>query len=341
MNANLWVLLIEDNPGDALLIREMLREAKDAVFVLESCSSLTDGMNALSKRRYDVILLDINLPDSTGTATVQRLLRQHPANAVVVLTGFDDQEVAVDALKAGAQDYLVKGDTNTNLLVRSIRYAIERHRIDLAEAELAAIKERQRLARELHDSVSQTLFTANVMAESALRQWDNNPKKARSLVEEVQHLTSSATAEMRILLLELRPVSLTQIDFQQLVEQLIHSQRAKHRVQANFHCDKLPSLSPDVQIALYRIIQEALNNMIKHSRATSCAVEIRCDDFTIDVTIRDNGRGFDVDTASPTSFGLSIMHERAEAIGAQLDIQSEFGKGTQVRVIWHPQEEGE
>jgi signal transduction histidine kinase len=341
MTNNLWVLLIEDNPGDARLIREMLRDARDAVFVLETCTNLADGIGALHKRRYDVILLDINLPDSSGTSTVQRLLQEHPANAVVVLTGFDDQEIAVEALKAGAQDYLVKDETNTNLLVRSIRYAIERHRIDLAEAELAAIKERQRLARELHDSVSQTLFTANVMAESALRQWDNNPTKARSLVEEVQHLTSSATAEMRILLLELRPVSLTQIDFQQLVEQLIHAQRAKHRVDASFSCDKLPPLSPDVQIALYRIIQEALNNMIKHSRASLCAVEIRCDDFTIEVTVRDNGRGFDVATASPTSFGLSIMHERAEAIGAQLDIHSVPGQGTQVRVTWHPQEEGD
>jgi signal transduction histidine kinase len=340
-NATVWVLLIEDNPGDALLIREMLRDARDAVFVLETCATLADGVSALLKRRYDVVLLDINLPDSSGTQTVQRLLHHHPENAVVVMTGFDDQESAVEALKAGAQDYLVKGETNSNLLVRSIRYAIERHRIDLAEAELAALKERQRLARELHDSVSQTLFTANVMAESALLQWDHNLTKARSLVEEVQQLTSSATAEMRILLLELRPVSLTQIHFQQLVEQLIHSQRAKHRVQATFDCDTLPSLSPDVQIALYRIIQEALNNMIKHSRATSCVVEIRCDDFTIDVIVRDNGRGFDVATASPTSFGLSIMHERAESIGAQLDIQSIPGKGTQVRVIWHPQEEGE
>lgn len=341
MSVNMRVLLIEDNPGDALLIREMLRDARDIDFALQICTTLADGLQELSERRFDVILLDIDLPDSHGMETVSRLLSRHPANPVVVLTGFDDQDVAVLALKAGAQDYLVKGDTTTNLLVRSIRYAIERHRIDVAEAELAAIKERQRLARELHDSVSQTLFTANVMAESALRQWDLNPQKARTLVEEVQHLTSSATAEMRILLLELRPVSLTQIDFQQLVEQLIQAQRAKHHVHATFNCDTVPELSPDVQIALYRIIQEALNNMIKHSRATSCEVEVNCNDSCIDIIIRDNGRGFDVAEASPTSFGLSIMHERAEAIGAQFHIQSSPGEGTVIRVIWRLEEEGE
>ncbi len=343
MTVNMRVLLIEDNPGDALLIREMLRDAREVAFALQICSTLAEGLQELSERRFDVILLDIDLPDSRGMETVSRLLNRHPANPVpvVVLTGFDDQDVAVQALKAGAQDYLVKGDTTTNLLIRSIRYAIERHRIDVAEAELAAIKERQRLARELHDSVSQTLFTANVMAESALRQWDINPQKARTLVEEVQHLTSSATAEMRILLLELRPVSLTQIDFQQLIEQLIQAQRAKHHVQATFNCDTVPELSPDVQIALYRITQEALNNMIKHSRALTCAVEVNCDADGIKISVQDNGRGFDVATASSTSFGLSIMHERAEAIGAEFQIDSSPGHGTHICVTWRPQEEGE
>src|SRR5690606_24712263 len=151
MSVNMRVLLIEDNPGDALLIREMLRDARDIDLALQICTTLADGLQELSERRFDVILLDIDLPDSHGMETVSRLLSRHPANPVVVLTGFDDQDVAVLALKAGAQDYLVKGDTTTNLLVRSIRYAIERHRIDVAEAELAAIKERQRLARELHD----------------------------------------------------------------------------------------------------------------------------------------------------------------------------------------------
>lgn len=123
------VLLIEDNPGDARLVMEMLAEAKDDIsFDLEWKDSLSAGLGRLAQEVVDVVLLDIMLPDSSGPATFERALALAPGIPLIVMTGINDETLATDALQKGAQDYLVKGQADSNLLVRSIRYAITRKR---------------------------------------------------------------------------------------------------------------------------------------------------------------------------------------------------------------------
>ena len=132
------VLLVEDNPTDALLLREALAEAPSAKFMLTQVERLADGLARLREAPFDVVLLDLGLPDSSGADTVVRLHRQEPDVPVVVLTGLEDEAVGLQALQEGAQDYLVKNQLQASLLGRSIRYAIERHRIAAAlrESEL-------------------------------------------------------------------------------------------------------------------------------------------------------------------------------------------------------------
>jgi MinD-like ATPase involved in chromosome partitioning or flagellar assembly/ActR/RegA family two-component response regulator len=122
------VLLIEDNPGDARLIREMLAEERGAPFDLEHADRLSTGLGRLAAGGIDVVLLDLSLPDSRGLSTFVRVHAQAPEVPIVLLTGRDDEELAVEAMREGAQDYLVKGQVDSSLLVRSMRYAIERHR---------------------------------------------------------------------------------------------------------------------------------------------------------------------------------------------------------------------
>ena len=127
MAAPIKVLLIEDNPGDARIIEELLAQAKGLAFRLEWVDSLTAGMERLKARKVDVVLLDLGLPESVGIDTLQRLFAQMTAvPTVVVLSGLTDESMAVQAVQFGAQDYLVKGQVDSALLVRSIRYAIER-----------------------------------------------------------------------------------------------------------------------------------------------------------------------------------------------------------------------
>lgn len=123
------VLLIEDDPDDALLLREMLAQGGDSRFDLECTDRLQAGLERLAERGADVLLLDLSLPDSLGLDTVHKVHARASDVPIVVLTGLDDEALAIKAVREGAQDYLIKGKVDSNLLVRSIRYAIERHRL--------------------------------------------------------------------------------------------------------------------------------------------------------------------------------------------------------------------
>jgi signal transduction histidine kinase len=210
--------------------------------------------------------------------------------------------------------------------------AIHNARLYQQSQELAVMQERQRLARDLHDSISQTLFTASVTAESAVRQWESNPHKAKNLVAQLHQLTSNALTDMRMLLLELRPASLAQTAFPQLLEQLCQSLQSRRQVECELAIDDLPPLPENLKVGLYRVVQEAMNNITKHSHATHVHVSARLFSDELVVQVRDNGRGFLPDQVSPGSMGLGIMRERMDLLGASLNVESQVGQGTQVTV---------
>lgn len=168
----LHLLLIEDDPDDVLLIREIVsRDPRDgALPVLEFAETLTDGIRRLEKGGIDLVLLDLSLPESRGIETLRLLLAQHPKVPVIVLTALNDESIALEALSQGAQDYLVKGQVNKTFFMRSIRYAMERHRIkrelDATKAHLeelsivdplTGIMNRRGLEQALADRVPKTI----------------------------------------------------------------------------------------------------------------------------------------------------------------------------------------
>lgn len=124
------ILIIEDNREDLRLIEEMLNEARNPSFELHSSKRLDDGLKYLLRDNFDILLLDLNLPDSTGLDTFSEVYEQAPEIPIVILSGFEDEELALKAVREGAQDYLVKGHVNSLLLSRSISYAIERKLIE-------------------------------------------------------------------------------------------------------------------------------------------------------------------------------------------------------------------
>jgi len=147
MNNNLIrILLIEDNPGDVRLIREMLAEVPDVSFELESAGRLSTGLECLAKKQPDIVLLDLGLPDSQGLETLGKICSKTTTVPIVVLTGLDDEAIANQAVHKGAQDYLLKDDINDRLLWRVMRYAIERKRM---EAEKGEIERKAQLASRL------------------------------------------------------------------------------------------------------------------------------------------------------------------------------------------------
>ncbi|MBL8452138.1 MAG: response regulator, partial [Zoogloea sp.] len=137
------VLLVEDNPGDARLIQEMLADGDGDSFRLWRADRLSAGLDMLSSGDIGVVLLDLSLPDSLGIETFCTMFAHAPQVPIIVLTGTDDEVMALHAVKTGAQDYLIKGEVNSNLLLRAMRYAMERKQ---AERALRESEERYALA---------------------------------------------------------------------------------------------------------------------------------------------------------------------------------------------------
>lgn len=203
-------------------------------------------------------------------------------------------------------------------------------------ADEAVTADRTRLARDLHDAVTQTLFSASLIAEVLPDLWEMDIDEAQNSTEELRQLTRGALAEMRTLLLELRPATLTQTRLSDLIKQLCEAFIGRSRLPIKLNVEgsdcKLP---PEVQVAYYRIAQESLNNVFKYARATEVNVELFVSCSSVRFEVRDNGIGFDTSTAKPTSLGLRIMRERAEAIGADFHLSSAPGSGTCVEVTWN------
>jgi PAS domain S-box-containing protein len=219
-------------------------------------------------------------------------------------------------------------------LAASVAIAIENARLYDQAKQTAAAAERSLLARELHDAVSQTLFSASVIAESLPRLWERDPDKVWRGLEQLQQLTRGALAEMRTLLLELRPTALMEAKLGDLLRQLTEAFASRTPVKVSLTVEGQRSLPPEVQIALYRMTQEALNNVTKHARATQVTVSLRSQPEEVELRIQDDGRGFDLGGVQPGRLGLDILRERAEAIGATLQITSQADQGTEIAVIW-------
>jgi signal transduction histidine kinase len=205
----------------------------------------------------------------------------------------------------------------------------------LAQAEQqATVAERSRLARDLHDVVTQLLFSINLVAGSLPRLWRSDPDMAERSTNELQRLTRGALAEMRTLLRELRPQTIADTDLGTLVTQLSEGLAARHDIPAEIRAEVNGNLPPEVHIALYRIAQEAMNNVAKHANASSLIVDLTGGDGHVHLSVADDGYGFDAAEVSAGSMGLEIMRERASGIGAELAVSSQPDAGTTVEVTW-------
>ncbi|MFN2285843.1 MAG: histidine kinase [Anaerolineae bacterium] len=202
------------------------------------------------------------------------------------------------------------------------------------DQQTAVATERSHLAHELHDAVSQLLFSASVIAESLPRLWERNPERVRQGLGQLHQLTRGALAEMRTLLLELRPTALTEAALGDLLQQLVDAVRGQTRLRVALTVEGERNLPADVQITLYRIAQEALNNVIKHARATHVTVSLVNGVNTVTVRVADDGRGFDPNAVLPDHMGIGIMRERAESVGISLDVHSQAGHGTEIIATW-------
>lgn len=203
----------------------------------------------------------------------------------------------------------------------------------LAHARRAAVlDERQRLARELHDSISQALFGISLGAQTALAMLERDSERAVEPMRYVLELADAGAAEMRALIFELRPESLQSEGLIRAIEKRASAIRARHRLQVDLQLDDEPETSLEIKEALYRITQEAMHNTVKHAGARTIIVRLICHDGSICLEIIDDGRGFDTAASFPGHLGLRSMPERARALGGVFTIDSSVGGGTRISV---------
>jgi signal transduction histidine kinase len=230
------------------------------------------------------------------------------------------------------------------LLTQECVLILDNHRlVDELRASIDQLKstaeERQRIARSLHDALTQTLFTATISAEALPRILPRNPERGIEQANLIGRLNRAMMAELQTLLHELRPEMLLRTSLPTLLQQLMDAARGRKNIEGNIVVEGPENEIPtDVRIAFFRVAQECVSNIVDHSEATRYTIHLKIGPPGIQLQIHDDGKGFDTQAAG-AGVGLAIMRERAESVGATLSIQSQPNDGTTVFVIWKNEKE--
>jgi signal transduction histidine kinase len=234
--------------------------------------------------------------------------------------------------KHGAPQFTESDQRLIEVLAAHAAIAIENARLYERSRELSVIEERNRLARELHDAVSQTLFSAVLTAEAAAALIERDPAKAKAQLDKLQELAQHARDEMRSLIFELRPADLESDGLIPTLRKHVVVLQRLYETEITLQIEGERRLRPQTEREIFRITQEALNNALKHARAKKIDVALRLTRNRAAVTVSDDGVGFELEVERTLSrrLGLVSMRERADAIRGLLEVQSAPGAGTRV-----------
>ena len=321
------VLIIDDNPNNIKVIATCL---EDHGFTVLIARNGTMGVQRANFSQPDLILLDIVMPDVDGFETCRRLKADPETSEIpiIFMTALTDIEQKVQGFAVGAVDYITKPFQEAEALARVHTHIHYRRLMIQAE--------RQRLSHELHDSVTQSLYSQILLTNGwAKRATQGNLDTTQIALafEQLGTLAKQALKETRLLLHQLRPNLLRERGLVDVLQQRLDSVEQRANINAQLCTSgNLENLRPKLSEQLFFIAQEALNNALRHARATAITIRINRTSTALTLTVEDNGQGFDVD-ASSGGQGLTTMQERAATVNGQVQIQSSPQKGTRVTVV--------
>ncbi len=255
----------------------------------------------------------------------------HLDHKIVIETGDEIEELAADFNRMTQN--LLRARTELEDWARELERRVQERTAQVIEQkeQLAVLEERQRVARELHDSITQALFTLTLTLESAQAFAKKDPSRVPTLVERAHQVARDTLTETRTLISDLRPTALEQRGLADALREQFVALAARNRVAIELEMDGLTRLASASEDALYRIALEAVNNAVNHARATRIVVKFTQRDEAATLTVTDDGAGFDPMADYTGHFGLKTMHERAHTLGGDVQIESAVGQGTTVR----------
>ncbi len=300
-----------------------------------------------SRMTYEVIesRAPVIVPDLQGNSELARQTQQVFGTDLITVYSYarcwlgvpliiKEQVMGLITLAHGQPGYYSSSHAELATAIASqAAVALENARLYEEARILGVLRERQRLARELHDSVSQVLYGIALGLKTARSLVEINPPQALPPIDYALGLAEGGMTEMRALIYELRPESLQTEGLVQALIRQADTLRARYNVEVETDLCEEPPLSIADKEAFYRVAQEALHNTVKHSKATQVQVKLKYIGSEVQLSIKDNGAGFDPLAKYSGHYGLHSMRERIEEIGGELDIKSARGSGSTIKVL--------
>ncbi len=341
------ILVVDDDEGLLILMAETLRDQGHDV---ATASSAKAARELLDRSAPDLMILDLKLQDGSGPALVAELQREDARVPFIVVTGQGDEKVAVEVMKQGALDYIIKDtrllDGLPAVVQRALAAVAQQHALVAAQAEhkrlereilAASERERHTIGADLHDGLGQQLTALELMCTALKEDAVGHAEIAKGLGA-MGRMLREAISQTRYLARGLVPVGSEPDALQNGLAELSDRIDALGRVRCRFDCAAPVSL-PDAFVAghLYRIAQEAVNNAVKHARAKTIAIRIARKNGALVLEISDDGTGLPKNrTTDSRGLGLGVMQYRASMIGAELTLASKRGEGTTIRCTLPP-----
>jgi two-component system sensor histidine kinase/response regulator len=353
------ILLVDDNLDNLRMLSALLRERGYAARSVTTGSAALMGATA---QPPDLILLDVNMPGMSGYEVCRQLKAREATQAipVIFLSALNEVFNKVEAFAVGGVDYITKpfqieevfARIETQLALQRLQTQLrqQNQRLQEAEAELSraltqeralnekiaemsSLEERNRIARDIHDSLGHALVALNIQLEAALTLWHSQPDQAHNALKEAKQLGSQALQSVRTSVTEIRADNLQGELLEQAIRGLVQEFQQATKVSPEVHLDLSLPFPNAVNMVVYRIVQEGLTNICKHAKATAVRVAIQTAPDHLKVNLTDDGQGFCAHH-DPSGYGLLGMRERVTALGGTFNIESNPGQGCQLVALF-------
>ncbi|MBI3967107.1 MAG: GAF domain-containing sensor histidine kinase, partial [Chloroflexi bacterium] len=331
MGSTIGLIQLVDEKSGRLWLAAAYGATDDTLSQLNGSPHLQDLASTVLNPGLPVVIAD--LTTDSRTAGVAAALGVH-SYAGVPLRAKGQNRGVLNLARHRSRPFRIEEVALLASVADQVGVAAEHARLFKTVQDQAALDERQRLARELHDSVTQSLYSLTLLAEAARRlAVTGDLTRVAEYVGRLGEISQQALKEMRLLVYELRPPALEREGLVGALQQRLEAVEQRAGATARLHVEGSVELPPRLEEGLYRIAQEALNNALKHASATDVSVVLRADHESVDLEVMDNGTGFDLTTLnSRGGLGLATMRERAEQLGGRLHICTQPGEGTRVQL---------